>query len=78
MKPASGIPYPISDQKCKNMQFSTPDFRPDQKLNQYPNLGPLRMILVTRLAQLAGQILSSVHMGNFSLVTELRFRPLLR
>ena len=36
------------------------------------------MSLVTRLTWLAGQILSSVHIGNFSLVTKLRFQLLLR
>ena len=30
---------------------------------------------VNGLARLAGQILPSVHMGNFSPVTELRFQP---
>ena len=33
---------------------------------------------VTEMAGLAGRILSSLHMENFSLVTELRFRPLSR
>ena len=33
---------------------------------------------VTGLARLAGRILSSVHMENFTPVNELRFRPLPR
>ena len=35
-------------------------------------LGPLRMSPVTGMARLAGRILSSVHMGNFSTVTGMK------
>ena len=36
--------------------------------------GPLHMSLVTGLAQLLGQILFSVHIGNFSLVDQVNFK----
>jgi len=36
--------------------------------SRLPDLGPLHMSQVTRLLQLPGQILLSVHMENFSLV----------
>jgi len=42
----------------------------DKVFHLHLHLGPLYMSPVTGLARLPGQIVSSVHMGNFSLVNQ--------
>jgi len=52
------LEYVLTDKSVKEQYLSQAD--------ELSTSGPLRMSLVTRLAQLLGQILWSVHMGDFS------------